>query len=116
LLQHILRAKARVKPANLVSEIDEVREMNLLPIGLADELDSIRHIGNFAAHPVKDTETEAIADVEEGEAEWLLDLLEELLDVFFVAPVKRQMRRKELDEKLEAVGKKPMGTPDASAQ
>jgi hypothetical protein len=108
LLQHLLREKAGVKHASLMSEIDEIRGMKILPAGLADELHSIRHVGNFAAHPIKDAETEAVAEVEEGEAEWLLELLDELLDFFFVAPAKREVRRKALNEKLEAVGKRPL--------
>jgi hypothetical protein len=94
-----------------MAEIDEVREMRILPIGLADDLHSIRHVGNFAAHPIKDSETEAIADVEEGEAAWLLELLEELLDFFFVAPAKREARREALNTKLTAAGKPPLDEP-----
>lgn len=111
LLQRLLREKGDVKPANLMTEIDQVRERNILPIGLADELHSIRHVGNFAAHPLKDTETEVVADVEAGEAEWLLELLEELLDAFIVAPAKREARRQALSSKLKGVGKKPLDEP-----
>jgi hypothetical protein len=96
-----------------MAEIDEVRERNILPIGLADELHSIRHVGNFAAHPLKDTETEVVADVEVGEAEWLLELLEELLDAFIVAPAKREARCQTLISKLEGVGKKPLDEPSS---
>jgi Domain of unknown function (DUF4145) len=115
LLQRLLREKGGVKPANLMAEIDEVREMKVLPVGLADELHAIRHVGNFAAHPLKDTETEAVADVEEGEAEWLLELLDELLDAFIVAPAKREARRRALNSKLEGVGKKPLDGPSSEA-
>lgn len=108
LLQHLLREKAGVKHSNLMAEIDEIRDMKILPVGLADDLHGIRHVGNFAAHPIKDTETETVADVEEGEADWLLELLDELLDFFFVAPAKRAERREALNRKLEAVGKPPL--------
>ncbi|HEX7059694.1 MAG TPA: DUF4145 domain-containing protein [Solirubrobacterales bacterium] len=111
LLQRLLRERGGVKPANLIAEIDEIREKNVLPVGLADELHSMRHVGNFAAHPIKDSETEAVTEVEEGEAEWLLELLEELLDTFFVAPAKRKIRRHVLNEKLKAAGKNPLDGP-----
>jgi hypothetical protein len=106
--QHLLREKGGVKPANLESEIKEMREKNVLPATLSDDLDSVRNVGNFAARPIKNTETEAVADVEEGEAEWLLELLEDLLDAFFVAPARREVRRRALNKKLEAAGKKPL--------
>lgn len=116
LLQHLLREKGGVKPANLVSEIEEMRGKNVLPATLSDDLDSVRNVGNFAAHPIKNTETEAVADVEEGEAEWLLELLGDLLDAFFVAPAKREARREALNKKLAAAGKKPLagtGQPES---
>src|ERR1700681_2576073 len=52
-LQHILREVAKVKPAKLSNEIDEV--LPSLPVDIAGALDAIRHLGNFAAHPVKST-------------------------------------------------------------
>ena len=85
-----------------------MRSKNVLPARLSDDLDSVRHVGNFAAHPIKDKETEAVADVEEGEAEWLLELLQDLLDAFFVAPAERKLRRAALNKKLESAGKEPL--------
>jgi hypothetical protein len=40
----------------------------------------IRTVGNFAAHRIKSTNTGEVVDVEPGEAEHLLNALEELLD------------------------------------
>ncbi|MDQ3571708.1 MAG: DUF4145 domain-containing protein [Actinomycetota bacterium] len=116
LLQHILREKAGVKHSNLVAEIDEIRGRNVLPADLSDDLDSVRTVGNFAAHPIKDRETEAVTEVEEGEAEWLLDLLEELLDFYFVRPKIRAQRRDAMNAKLEAANKPPLaGTSEDEA-
>jgi hypothetical protein len=36
-------------------------------------IDAIRNVGNFAAHPLKSTNTGLILDVEPSEAEWPLD-------------------------------------------
>lgn len=116
LLQHILREKGDVTPSNLVAEIAEIRGRNVLPADLSDDLDSVRTVGNFAAHPIKDTETEAVTEVEEGEAEWLLDLLEELLDFYFVRPKVRAQRRDAMNAKLEAANKSPLaGTSNEEA-
>ncbi len=77
---------------------------------LAHNVDAIRHVGNFAAHPMKSTTSGSIVDVEDGEAEWLLDVLEELFDYYYVAPVKAAARRTALNAKLAAMGKPQLKT------
>jgi hypothetical protein len=61
---------------NLYDEIEEVINSKVLPSDLAEALHHVRVIGNFAAHPEKSVNTEAIVDVAPGEAEWTLDVLE----------------------------------------
>ncbi|MGD0115877.1 MAG: DUF4145 domain-containing protein [Dehalococcoidia bacterium] len=107
-LQMVLRDKAGVKPSDLSKEIDEVISSNALPSHLANGLDAIRNIGNFAAHPMKSTNTGEIIDVEPGEAEWALDLLEGLFDFYFVQPAMLQRKRDALNQKLAEAGKPPM--------
>jgi hypothetical protein len=94
-----------VKPQNLNKEIDEVLASKALPTNLADDIHAIRAIGNFAAHPTKDTATGEIVEVEPGETEWLLDLLVGLFGFYFVEPAAAQKRRDELNAKLTAAGK-----------
>jgi len=92
----------------LAAEIDAVLEMRILPSGVADALDAAREIGNFAAHPTKSEHTGEVVDVEPGEAEWNLDVLDGLFDVFFVQPARLVGRKAALNEKLKAAGKKPL--------
>jgi len=75
---------------------------------LADAIDAIRNIGNFAAHPIKSKQTGQIIPVEPGEAEWNLDVLESLFDFYFVAPEKLKEKRDELNKKLQEAKKPPM--------
>jgi Domain of unknown function (DUF4145) len=77
-LQHLLREQANIKPADLANEIQQVLDSKTLPSYLAEALDALRNIGNFAAHLIKSKSTGEIVDVEPGEAEWLLDTLEGL--------------------------------------
>jgi hypothetical protein len=107
-LQNLLREHAKVKPQNLNKEIDDVLNSKQLPSHLAGDIDAIRQVGNFAAHPTKDTSIGEIVDVEPGEAEWLLDLLEGLFDFYFVEPGETQKRRDALNAKLTAAGKPPL--------
>ena len=107
-LQNILRVIAKVKPSDLSKEIDEVLSSKQLPSQLAEGIDAIRALGNFAAHPMKSTNTGVIVAVEEGEAEWLLDVLEGLFDFYFVQPAILQKKREALNKKLQDAGKPPL--------
>jgi hypothetical protein len=107
-LQHLLREHAGVKKANLVNEIQEVIDSRSLPTPLAGAIDAIRNTGNFAAHPAKSSTTGEIIEVEPGEAEWNLDVLEMLFDFYFVQPALLAQKREALNKKLSAAGKPPM--------
>lgn len=107
-LQHLIREKAGIKKKDLFQEIEELINSKQVPSYLADGLDAVRHIGNFAAHPIKSTNTGEIVEVELGEAEWLLDILEGLYDFYFVQPEILQKKKDALNQKLIDANKKPM--------
>lgn len=104
-LQHLLREYAHTKAKDLALQIDEVLSSNALSPSLADQLDAVRNIGNFAAHPQKSTNSGEILEVEPQEAEWNLDVLEELFDHYFVRPAQLQKRKNALNKKLAEAGK-----------
>jgi hypothetical protein len=114
-LQNLLREGAKVKPAHrLIDEIKELLERKELPGYLANDVDAIRQIGNFAAHPSKDRNTGEIVEVMPHEAEWNLQVLEGLFDFYYVQPELAKKRRADLDAKLAASGGKPMLQPPSS--
>ncbi len=100
LLQMILRDQFNIKKKDLYQEIEAFIALTDIPSYLADSVDAIRNIGNFAAHPLKSTQTGEIIEVEDGEAEWLLEVLEDLFDVAFVQPIKLQERKQRLNERF----------------
>lgn len=104
-LQQILREEYNIKRKFLSEEIKEFCSKSGIPSQLSDSVDAIRLIGNFAAHPSKDLKTGEIVSVEEGEAEWLLEILNDLMDFTFIQPKKLERRKKELNVKLEQLGK-----------
>jgi uncharacterized protein DUF4145 len=110
-LQHLLRGKAGMKPADLNKEIHELLASKALPSDLAGAVDAIRAIGNFAAHPMKSTNTGEIVAVEAGEAELLLDVLESLFDFYFVRPAQLAAKLDAVNKKLADAGKPPLKTP-----
>ena len=108
ILQNIIRQEFGIQHRSLAQEIDDFINQPSVPSHLTGAIDAIRNIGNFAAHPLKDTNTGEIIDVEPGEAEWLLDVLEALFDFTFVQPRRLDERKKKLNKKLKEMGKPPM--------
>jgi len=100
--------EAQVKHQDLYAEIQELLDRNTLPSHIADSLDAVRVIGNFAAHPTKSRSTGEIVPVEPGEAEWNLDVLEALFDFYFVAPARTKARKEALNKKLADAGKRQL--------
>jgi hypothetical protein len=105
MLQDIIREKAGIKKRDLDKEIQAVIDSGSVPSWVSENLDAIRVVGNFAAHPIKSTNTGEVVDVEPGEAEFLLDVLESLFDYYFVQPDRAKKQREALNTKLKDAGK-----------
>lgn len=105
LLQNLLREKMGVKYQDLSNEIDEAISSTVLPSRITQMLDAVRVVGNFAAHPIKSSNTGEIQDVEPGEAELNLDVIESLFDQLFTAPRIDQERIESINKKLKEAGK-----------
>lgn len=110
-LQAIL-AREGYANRDLVKQIEavlsETDASKSLPSAIRDNIDAIRNFGNFSAHPITDQTTLQVVDVEEGEAEWCLQLLQDLFDYYYVAPARAVEKRAALSAKLAAAGKPPM--------
>jgi hypothetical protein len=107
-LQDLLKEKGGAKKRDLNDQIEEMMVGDRLPPDLAEDLDVVRNIGNFGTHTQKSTHSGEILDVEPGEAEWNLDVLEELFDYYFVRPAMRASKRDALNTKLTEAGKPPL--------
>ena len=110
-LQTLLWEAAGAMSKNLSYQIDEVLQSKALPSFVAGNLDVVRQIGNFAAHEQKSETTGAVLDVELGEAEWNLDVLDALFDFYYVTPEIERRKREALNEKLREAGKPPLKEP-----
>ena len=108
-LQTILRDAGKTKSKELSKQIDEI--IDSLPTYISKNVDAIRNIGNFAAHEQKSTNSGEILDVEPGEAEWNLEVLDTLFDFYYVRPKIEEQKRIELDRKLSEAGKPPLKQP-----
>ncbi len=109
-LQTILREHG-YKAKDLAKEIDlllnEADPSKAIPRSLRETIDGIRNFGNFSAHPITDLTSLQIIDVEPHEAEWCLEILEEMFQHFYVRPEETKKRKAALNAKLAAAGKPP---------
>jgi hypothetical protein len=107
-LQAILREQGYTEKdlaKQIAALLNEPNPAKAIPTGLRQTVDVIRNFGNFSAHAISDQATLQIIPVEPGEAEWRLDILEEMFDHYYVKPAQAKARKDALDAKLAAAGK-----------
>jgi hypothetical protein len=109
-LQNMLHAHG-YKAKDLAKEIDlllnEADPTKALPHKLRVTVDGIRNFGNISAHPIDDKTTLQVIEVDLDEAEWCLEIIEELFEHFYVGPAAAKAKKAALDAKLVAAGKPP---------
>jgi len=97
---------------NLVEQVNafltENRPDYIAPRSLREQVDAVRHFGNFSAHPMSNVTTLQILEVEPEEAEWCLEVLRGLFGFYFVEPEKTRQRVGRLNNKLASANKPPM--------
>ena len=109
-LQAILRGQGYAQKdlaQQIAALLSESNPAKAIPTALRQTVDAIRNFGNFSAHPVTDQTTLQVLAVDSGEAEWCLDILEEMFDHYYVKPAHAAARKAALDAKLAAAGKPP---------
>lgn len=118
-LQGMIRDFCGISKNRLIDEINELRKRvddEQTPPGVTIEtveaIDHVREVGNIGAHMEKDINL--IIDVDEGEAQALIELVEMLFDEWYVARRKRQDRLEKVKELAlaKANAKKPPQEPD----
>lgn len=107
-LELILIEVLGAQKKNLFDKINEVKDK--IPSELFEHLHCLREIGNFGAHPKKNTHTAEVLPVELEEAQFCLGLLLELFDECFVKQKQRENIKKMVDEKTKSAGKASLAT------
>lgn len=87
-LQGIIRDFWKVKPDNLNKEIDQIKDK--IDRLTYNAIDSVRKIGNIGAHMEKDINL--IIDVDKNESFLLINLLEILVDNWYIARHEKEER------------------------
>lgn len=108
-LQHVLVGSLGAKGRDLNDQINSMD--GSWPTQLIEDLHMLRHIGNFSVHPIKETLSGEVVEVEPQEAEWTLEVLEQVLDLAFTRPARQRERRIGFNKKLSSAGKDPLPLP-----
>jgi hypothetical protein len=102
-LQGMIRHFCGISKSRLIDEITALREAvetGKAPRGVAiesiDAIDHVRKIGNVGAHMERDVDL--IIDIDPGEAQALIELIEMLFDEWYVEQHKRTERLKKIAE------------------
>lgn len=95
-LQGILRDFWKVKPDNLAVEITQLKDNEKIEPEVWDAIDAVRRVGKIGAHMEKDINL--IIDVEPGEAEKLIGLIELLIEEWYINRHKRQLKLKAIKD------------------
>lgn len=101
-LQMLLREKADINPEELSGEIEQVLASRALPPEITSMVAGICDVGNFAAYPLKSSHPGLVQDVQPGEAEYFIDVLEALFDFYLVRPAQSKKKRNALKERSAA--------------
>jgi hypothetical protein len=113
-LQTILKAQGYTE-TTLARQIDgvlnEAAPSKVVPHYITTRLDVVRNFGNFSAHEMENRATAEILDVQPGEAEWCLEIIEDLIEHYYVRPAAEQAKIDKLNEKLRGAGKPEIKTP-----
>jgi len=107
-LQQLIRDYFGIQKATLDAEITELIDGNLVPGYISEIVDSVRVVGNFAAHPIKSTNSGEVIDVEPGEVDLSFDVLDALFEFCYVEPARIAVKKAALNAKLEDAGKPPL--------
>jgi len=91
-LQGMIRDFWSISKRTLKKEIDELEDK--VDIDTWESIDAVRSVGNIGAHMEKDINL--IIDVEPGEAQLLIGLIEQLVDDWYVTRENRKKRTREL--------------------
>lgn len=83
----------------LVNEINQVIDHSDIPSHIANMLDTVRKVGAFGAHAIKSEHTGEITDIEPEEANFNLQVIDALLNHYFVELPETQRIIDEVDKK-----------------
>jgi hypothetical protein len=100
LLQRVLRDQADAGEGGLLDQIRAATSGASLPPFLKQALEAYSRLADFQSNRNKSASPDALAPVEPLEAEWLLDVLQPMLDLYFAQPARLRRKQALVEEAL----------------
>lgn len=100
LLHRLLAVKTGAGHGSLSDQIRQAVIASDLPPYLKQALQTLSRVAKLEPGTGKSEQPEALTAVEPGEAEWLLDVLEALFDLYFVEPARMERKQASLEQKI----------------
>ena len=88
----------------MAQQIDQANRMAEIPQYVKQALRALAQVARLDEDQAKSARPEALAPVRRGEADWVLDVLEMLFDLYFVQPAAMERKRALLEERSGLVG------------
>ena len=116
-LQSVLREQGYVFD-RLYEQINDVLNESgsdrTLPEALKRKVDAVRNVGNMSAHPFEAADGTGIIDVSQGDADFCLDIVGEVILHYYTDRTEVEEKIADIDKKLDKADKKPIRRPDRS--
>jgi hypothetical protein len=100
LLHRVLSVKTGAGHGSLSDQIRQAVISSDLPPYLKQALQTLTRVAKLDPGSPKSERPEGLTPVEPGEADWLLDVLEAMFDLYFVEPAKMGRRQASLEQKI----------------
>ena len=117
LLHRFLESHVGAGGGSLAERIEAATSSGELPPYLRDALDTLAQVARLDVDDAKSARPDVLAPTQPGEPEWLLDVLDQLFDLYFVQPARLQRKRARLEEQVGPLVPAPavlLETPEES--
>jgi len=100
ILQMVLHKEYQINDTNLYEALKKFKQKIDIPSYIKINIDAVRHIGNMAVHPIENS-VGTIIDIDTGDADWLLLILEDLFEFTFIRPKQSAQKQIALNQKTK---------------
>jgi len=100
LLHRVLSSQADVGYGGLADQVRRALASPAMPGYLKEALEALVRVAGLAPDSVKSYRPDALVPTADGEAEWLLDVVQHLLDFYYVQPARLRRKRHTFEERF----------------
>lgn len=100
-LQKILRRKGGIQKSSLKKELQDAIQEDSKLFKIKEQLKAVKDVGNYANHDSNDIETGELIDVTYEEADYLIEIIKILLDIYYVQSSRHNKQLENIEKKRQ---------------